>query len=210
MSSISALSGIDTSYAVTAAATATKTTTQEDVDKAESGVEDVAAVYEKSKETETDSTKKTYTQNTALVEQLKADAQKQTENLRNIVEKLISGQGNAYALANYDEEDEDSIWKIFANGDFENVDEAAVAQAKEDIADGGYYSVEETASRILDFAKALTGGDPDKIDTMLDAFKQGYEEATKSWGKDLPEISSKTYDAVLQGFEDWRSESAES
>ena len=32
-----------------------------------------------------------------------------------------------------------------------------------------------------------------KADLLLDAFKKGYEEATGAWGKELPEISKKTY-----------------
>jgi len=147
-------------------------------------------------------TSKKYKTNSALVAQLKADAENRQQQLRDIVSQTLLGQSQASSLA------DDDIWSFFAKGDFSNVSEAAKAQAKEDIAEGGYYSVEETSARILDFAKALTGGDPDKIDSMIDAFKKGYDEATKAWGKDLPEISSKTYDAVMKGFEDWRNESS--
>ena len=48
---------------------------------------------------------------------------------------------------------------------------------------------------------ALTGGDPDKVDSMIDAFKKGYAQAEETWGGKLPEISQKTYDAVLDKFE---------
>ena len=50
-------------------------------------------------------------------------------------------------------------------------------------------------------ATALTGGDPSKIDEMRNAFKKGYEQAEKTWGGKLPEISQKTYDAVMEGFD---------
>lgn len=182
---------------------ATDTKPAEDTAAVKAADQEVAAVYEKSEEGVA-SAKKTYTPNTALVNQLKADAEARTEQLRSIVQQMISGQGQAYGTAMGD----DSIWKMFADGKFSNVSEAAIAQAKEDIAEGGYYSVDETANRIVDFAKALTGGDPDQIDKMMDAFKKGFDQATKAWGKELPEISSKTYDAVLQGFEDWRNEDA--
>ena len=79
-------------------------------------------------------------------------------------------------------------------------------QAQEDIADGGYWSVKETSSRILDFAKALTGGDPDKIDEMEKAFEKGYKQATKEWGDELPSSSGETYKAVKEGFSQWRKE----
>ena len=50
----------------------------------------------------------------------------------------------------------------------------------------------------FDFAKALSGNDPEKADLLLDAFKKGFKEATKSWGQDLPDISQRTYDAVVE------------
>lgn len=39
---------------------------------------------------------------------------------------------------------------------------------------------------------------------MIDAFKKGFKDATKSWGKDLPDISQRTYDAVLDKFDKWK------
>ena len=78
------------------------------------------------------------------------------------------------------------------------------AQAQADIADDGYWGVEQTSDRILDFAKALSGNDPEKADLLLDAFKKGFKEATKSWGQDLPDISQRTYDAVVEKFNKWK------
>ena len=74
--------------------------------------DDTAVVYEPSKETQTDSTKKTYTQNTELVNQLKADAENRTAQLRSIVEKLITKQGQTLAST-------DDMWKFLASGNFE-------------------------------------------------------------------------------------------
>ena len=39
---------------------------------------------------------------------------------------------------------------------------------------------------------------------MINAFKKGYDEATKTWGKELPDISSKTYDKVMEKFDQWK------
>ena len=33
---------------------------------------------------------------------------------------------------------------------------------------------------------------------------KGFDEATKAWGKELPEISKKTYEAVEKKFEAWK------
>lgn len=157
--------------------------------------DNTAVVYEPSKEAQTGSTKKTYTQNTELVNKLKADAEARTSQLRSLVEKLISKQGQTLAST-------DDMWKFLASGDFE-VDAATKAQAQEDISEDGYWGVKQTSERILSFAKALTGGDPDKIEEMREAFQKGFDQATKSWGKELPEISQKTYDAVMKGFDEW-------
>ena len=105
----------------------------------------------------------------------------------------MTKQGQTFNNAN-------DMWRFLASGKFE-VDEATKLQAQKDIAEDGYWGVNQTSDRIIDFAKALTGGDPSKIEDMRDAFKKGYEQAEKTWGGKLPEISQKTYDAVMAGFD---------
>ena len=119
--------------------------------------------------------------------------------IRSLVEKLITGQGNAIGKS-------DDIWSFLRTGNF-TVDAETKAQAQKDIAEDGYWGVEKTSERILDFAKALSGGDPDKIETLKNAFKKGFEQATKTWGDKLPDISQRTYDATLKKFDDWAEES---
>lgn len=155
---------------------------------------DTGVIYEKSSEkTDNTVTKKT---NTALVEKMKADAEQRTAQLRSLVEKMMTKQGAAIGTA-------DSMWSFLAKGDF-TVDAATKAQAEADIAEDGYWGVEQTSDRILDFAKALSGNDPDKADMLLDAFKKGFEQATGTWGDKLPDISQRTYDAVVEKFENWK------
>ena len=81
-----------------------------------------------------------------------------------------------------------------------------IEKAKADISDDGYWGVEATSDRFIEFAKALSGGDPAKIDMLVDAFKKGYEAAKELWGGELPEISKKTYELTLEKFEKWKSE----
>ena len=163
--------------------------------KEESGV-----VYEPSKENPTASAQK-YTQNTELVNKLKADAESHTKQLQNIVQQLMTKQGQTFNNAN-------DMWRFLASGKFE-VDEATKLQAQKDIAEDGYWGVNQTSDRIIDFAKALTGGDPSKIEDMRDAFKKGYEQAEKTWGGKLPEISKQTYDAVMEKFDKMAEEAAQ-
>lgn len=171
--------------------------TKQNTEVGNSTVKD-GVVYEPSQKEETSSTKKIYKPNTELVNKLKADAEARTEQLRSLVEKIISGQADAYGNA-YD------IWSFLREGNF-TVDPATKLKAQEDISEDGYWGVAKTSERILDFAKALTGGDPDKIEEMRDAFKKGYEQAEKIWGGKLPEISQQTYDAVMKGFDDMAAE----
>ena len=157
-----------------------------------------AAVYERSAEAGTVSAKNMTVDRDALVAQLKADSEKQVSSLMDIVKKTISGQGKAIGMASTDD-----MWKFLASGNF-TVDAETKAQAQKDIAEDGYWGVEKTSDRIVDFAKALSGGDEKKADELIGAFKKGFEEATKTWGKTLPDISQRTYDRVLEKMDNWK------
>lgn len=159
--------------------------------------EETGVVYEKSSDT-TKTTTTNKTDNKAIIAKLKADAEARTSQLRSLVEQMMTKQGTAYANAN-------DMWKFLAKGDF-TVSADVKAQAQADIADDGYWGVEQTSDRILDFAKALGNNDPEKAEEMLEAFKKGYALAEKAWGGELPEISQKTYDAVIEKFEAWKNE----
>lgn len=156
------------------------------------------AVYEQSS---SDNSKKPYSVNkmsseerASLVEQLKADQEARQSQLLDLVNKTISKQGKAFAQAN------DDFWKFLAKGDF-TVDAETKAQAQKDIAEDGYWGVEKTAQRIFDFASALAGDDVDQMKKMQAAFEKGYKQATKSWGKELPDISSQTHNRVNEMFD---------
>ena len=163
------------------------------------GFDETAVVYEKSKETESvKPNKNNKVDREAIIAQMKADTEARVAQMQELVRKMMQGQGNALAQT-------DDVWKFLASGDY-TVTEAAKLQAQEDISENGYWGVEQTSQRILDFAKALSGGDVSKADLLLDAFKKGYEEATGAWGKELPEISKKTYEAVEEKFAAWKEE----
>ena len=183
------------------AATSTNTSSAaaaKEATEKKSGYDDVAATYE---HTSASSTKK-YTPNIDLVNQLKADAEARTQQLRSLVEEMMTKQGSTFGVANYGE---DSMWRFLAKGDF-TVTEAAKLKAQEEISENGYWGVSQTSERILSFAKALTGGDPSKVEEMRAAFEKGFSQATKAWGQSLPSISNDTYDAVMAGFDKWAQE----
>lgn len=196
---MNAISNVTTATSVNTTSNAAKKTAEEAQVAKTTPAEDTGVVYEKSKENEKVTSTK---DNKAIIAKLKADAEERTAQLRSIVEQLITKQGTAFGKASDDE-----MWKFLAKGDF-TVSPDVKAQAQADIAEDGYWGVEQTSDRILDFAKALAGNDPDKAEEMLEAFKKGYKEATKTWGDELPEISQKTYDAVLEKFEAWKNAGA--
>jgi len=84
------------------------------------------------------------------------------------------------------------------------VDPEISLQAQKDIADDGYWGVEQTSDRLVSFAIALSGGDTSKADLLIEAVKKGFEEAERIWGGKLPDISYKTLDAVIKKLEAWR------
>lgn len=173
----------------TASAAAAKTNTAKTDASSAEGV-----IYDKSSSTTTGTDYKT--NNAALIQKLKQDSEDRINQLKDIVSQMMTKQGTAIGKA-------DDIWSFLASGDF-TIDEAAKKKAQEEISEDGYWGVKQTSDRILDFAKALSGNDSSKADLLLDAFKKGFEEATKTWGKDLPDISKQTYDAVVEKFDKWK------
>jgi len=156
---------------------------------------DVGVVYEPSTEETVaeEVTAKNKVADPELVAKLKADADARVAQFKQLVEQLIMKQSTAYGNAT-------DIWQFLREGNF-TVDPETKAQAQADIAEDGYWGVNQTSDRIIDFAKALAGDDKEKLGQMLESFKEGYKQAEKTWGGELPEISKKTYDAVLEKFD---------
>lgn len=171
------------------------------VAKTTGNTNDVSVVYESSKNSSTSTTKNNSKVDSQTIAKLKADADARLSQLKGIVEQLITKQGKVSNTA--------SIWSQFRQGILDgsiSVDAATAKQAAEDISDDGYWGVKQTSERILDFAKAITGGDSAKAEEMRAAIQKGFKAATKSWGSTLPDISQRTYDAVMKGIDDWKKE----
>ncbi len=181
-----------TQAAYSSYSSAARETTAAETAKNTAAAEGSGVVYEHSADT-TASVKKTYKPNTSVINQLKADAEARTSQLRSLVEQMMTKQSTAYGQAN-------DIWQFLRSGNYK-VDPATRLQAQKDIAEDGYWGVKQTSDRILSFATALTGGDPDKIEEMKAAFEKGYKKAEQTWGGKLPGICQQTYDAVLSGFD---------
>jgi hypothetical protein len=89
-------------------------------------------------------------------------------------------------------------------GDSEiNLETISQEEAAELVADDGYFGVEKTSDRIVDFAIGVAGGDPSRIDAIKAGVEKGFQEAREAFGGELPEISYQTYDAVIEKLDIW-------
>ncbi len=171
---------------------------------------DQAAVYEKSEDKQEKGlysiNKMTKEERSAMVQKLKEDQQMRQQQLLKLAQEMLTKQGGNFMIANVKidtlSEEDDSIWKFLASGEY-TVDEAAKAKAQELVSEDGYYGVKQTSERLFDFASALAGDDVEQMKKMQDAVLKGYKEAEKAWGRDLPEISKKTLEATNKLFEDY-------
>lgn len=193
--SLSSISSVISTMTTQASAPAKGSSKTESSSSKES-FNDTAAVYEKSTDSkDTAASKKTSSSDrSALVQALKDDAAAREQQLIEIVRKSMSGQATTWNKSQ-------GLKSLFENL---TVDANTIAQAKKDIAEDGYWGVEQTSDRILDFAKALSGGDSDKADELLAAFKKGFKQATAAWGDKLPSLCQDTYDAVCKKFDNWK------
>ena len=139
---------------------------------------DIGVVYETSSKTDDKSNKiKDYSTKNA--------------QLQNLVTKLLGKQAGKYT----------KLADLFKDI---QADPATIEQAQKDIADDGYWGVEQTSDRLVSMAQALSGGDTSKADTLIAAIKKGFDEATEAWGDKLPDICQKTIDAAVKKMEAWR------
>lgn len=158
---------------------------------------DTAAVYEKSTEGKKDSANQIYNRD-AIIGKLKADQQNRITSMQSLVEKLLNKQKGTFDLAS----------AMNLAGTFREAAALAspedIAQAQADVAEDGYWGVEQTSDRLVSMAIALSGGDTSKADELKDAITKGFEKATAAWGEDLPQLCKDTYNTALKKMDDWK------
>lgn len=189
------LNGVNSYYTGYEAVSGKKTTTKDIDNTTASKNTDVAATYEASNVSDKASASsiKSKAANPELIAKLKADSDNRLQQLQSLVTNMFKKQGITIGTA-------DDMWKVLASGNF-TADADTIAKAKEDISEDGYWGVKQTSDRIFDFAQALAGDDEEKMKAMKKAVEKGFKEATKTWGKELPDISKNTYNAVMDKFD---------
>lgn len=128
------------------------------------------------------------------VNKLIADNEKRIKDFKETIRSMIAKQGEASNLTMFGHK---------LNVSVEDSEKAAAS-----IADGGEYSVDAVATRIMDMAKALSGGDKSKIALLRDSVIKGFEAAGFEFnsGAGLPDICNKTYDEIMNRFDEWEKE----
>lgn len=182
--------------------TTTNTTSTDAAEKTASSAvkneKEEGVVFEKTSETKTDSSKSIYSKD-SVIAKLKSDQESRMASLQSLVEKLLVKQGDKF----------NSSLPLAAQ--FRKAAQAAdpetILQAQKDVAEDGYWGVEQTSERLAQMAIALSGGDKSKADTMIAAMKKGFDQATKAWGEKLPDICQKTIDTAVEKVNKWKNSS---
>lgn len=146
-----------------------------------------AAIFQKSKPED-----KGHVYDKSMINKLKMDSNKTRAQLEKMVSDLLRKQ--------------DSMIKILDPKATVEVDEATRTKAQSMISSDGELGVEAVSNKIVDFAKAISGGDKEKLETLKGAIEKGFKEAERILGGTLPDISQKTYDTIMDKLDKWGNE----
>jgi len=124
----------------------------------------------------------------------------ETNHVFDAVRKLVA------SAIGRDDASGQGFWAIRAGGTFK-LSEADRAQAEELISEDGFFGVNKTTARIMDFAKALVGENASESDikNMRAAVQKGFDEVARLFGgfNKLPDVTKQTYDAIMKAFDEW-------
>lgn len=137
--SVNGITSANSSY--TTPQTTAKTKVSQTTNTADA--KDIGVVYEASSKTDDKSNKiKDYS---SVVATMKKELSTKNEQLQNLVTKLLGKQAGKYT----------KLADLFKDI---QADPATIEQAQKDIADDGYWGVEQTSDRLVSMAQALSGG----------------------------------------------------
>ncbi|MDD4074754.1 MAG: hypothetical protein PHC80_01540 [Eubacteriales bacterium] len=156
-----------------------------------------AAVYSKSEKIDTGAYTNKGKRAQAVAEALKAAEEQRIATLTNTISMLFQKQSVFGAKAKSKVEfSYEFLSKL-------NVDVMTADQASAAIADDGEWGVNAVATRIMDMAIALSGGDTEKASMLKSAMLKGFDQAGAAFGSKLPDITQRTKDELLTRFDYW-------
>ncbi len=77
------------------------------------------------------------------------------------------------------------------------ITELTPEEASELISDEGFFGITQTSDRVANFVFSFAGDDLELLEKGREGVVQGFEEANKLFGGELPEISYKTQERTL-------------
>lgn len=77
------------------------------------------------------------------------------------------------------------------------ITELSKDEAKDLISSNGFFGIDATSSRVSSFVFSMTGNDIEALEQSRKGLVQGFEEALKLFGGELPEISFQTQEKTL-------------
>lgn len=169
--------------------TSTAASTKKAETTTDTNAEETGVVYEPSSATDSSSNK--ITDYSSIVSSMKQELSSKNQQLQNLVDQLLGKQAKKYT----------SLADLYRNLE---VDPETIEQAKKDVSEDGYWGIEQTSNRLVSMAQALSGGDSTKADELISAIQKGFDQATKAWGEDLPDICKQTIDSAVEKLTNWR------
>ena len=131
-------------------------------------------------------------------DELKAIQEQQMASFNNMLSSMLKSQGGFQNIANGTNL---QITKdLFSKLNITPADSAKAAQA---ISEDGEWGVKAVATRIMDMAVALSGGNTEKLSVLRDAVEKGFAAAEKQWGGKLPSITQQTHKEIDNRFNYW-------
>ena len=163
---------------------------------AETTIEKNTSVTDTVTISQTSETLATYSSSLNITRDIKGDG---FDFLRGMVLNMLKEQGIDFKIATGE-----------AGAEEIDISQLTQQDAQALIADDGYFGVDKTSSRIVDFAIGIAGGDPSRLEAIKEGVDKGFAEALEAFGGQLPDISYDTYDAVMQKLDDWAKNTAAS
>ena len=81
------------------------------------------------------------------------------------------------------------------------ISELSVDEANDLISDNGYFGIDKTSQRIIDFVIKAAGDDIGRLKAGREGILRGFTEAEKAWGGKLPGISYQTLEKSLDAID---------
>jgi hypothetical protein len=78
------------------------------------------------------------------------------------------------------------------------ITELSKDEAGELVSENGFFGVDKTSQRVADFVFNFSGDNLDILEKGREGIVQGFEDAQKMWGGELPEISHQTQAKTLE------------